>query len=142
MAIIERIKIIMVDLKPEAVRSDTIQSFVSQETPIVRIFDADGAIGTGDSYTIGTGGRAVVDLLQRHLAPILIGKDATTELHVSLVAAIPNGRWAEYIPQLTDITENAMCIEDGKAVPSSKPGLGIDWDWAKINKTKICHYTI
>ena len=56
MAKIERVEVLMVDLKPKVKRVDAIQSFVSQETPIVRIFCADGAIGTGYTYTIGTGG--------------------------------------------------------------------------------------
>jgi len=46
MAKIERVEIWMVDLKPKVKRVDAIQSFVSQETPIVRIFDTDGAVGT------------------------------------------------------------------------------------------------
>ena len=45
MAKIERIEIQMVDLKPQVKRVDAIQSFVSQETPIVRVFDSDGAVG-------------------------------------------------------------------------------------------------
>ena len=49
---------------------------MSQETPIVAITDSDGAIGTGYSYTIGTGGSSVMRLLADHLAPRLIGKDA------------------------------------------------------------------
>lgn len=76
MARIERIEILMVDLKPKVKRVDAIQSFVSQETPMVRITDADGATGTGYSYTIGTGGPAVIALLARTLAPALIGRDA------------------------------------------------------------------
>lgn len=76
MANIERVEIRMVDLKPKVQRVDAIQSFVSQETPIVRIWDADGAVGTGYSYTIGTGGHSVVELLARTLAPALIGRDA------------------------------------------------------------------
>ncbi|MDH7973914.1 mandelate racemase/muconate lactonizing enzyme family protein [Sphingomonas sp. AR_OL41] len=72
---IDRVEIMMVDLLPQVVRTDAIQSFVSQETPIVRIFADDGAIGVGYSYTIGTGGHAVVDLIVRHLAPRLIGRD-------------------------------------------------------------------
>jgi L-alanine-DL-glutamate epimerase-like enolase superfamily enzyme len=75
MAKIERVEVLMVDLKPKVKRVDAIQSFVSQETPIVRIFCADGAIGTGYTYTIGTGGHAIVDLIARHLAPRLIGRD-------------------------------------------------------------------
>ena len=76
MATIERVEIRMVDLKPKVKRVDAIQSFVSQETPIVRITDSDGAVGTGYSYTIGTGGPSIVELLARSLAPALIGRDA------------------------------------------------------------------
>ena len=75
MAKIERVEILMVDLKPKVKRTDAIQAFVSQETPIVRIFADDGAVGTGYTYTIGTGGHAIVELLSRNLAPQLIGRD-------------------------------------------------------------------
>jgi L-alanine-DL-glutamate epimerase-like enolase superfamily enzyme len=76
MARIVRVDLVMVDLKPKVKRVDAIQSFVSQETPIVRITDADGAVGTGYSYTIGTGGPSVMALLERTLAPALIGREA------------------------------------------------------------------
>ncbi|MET0596708.1 MAG: mandelate racemase/muconate lactonizing enzyme family protein [Mesorhizobium sp.] len=76
MATIERIELRMVDLKPKVKRTDAIQSFVSQETPIVTVTDADGATGTGYSYTIGTGGSSVMRLLSDHLAPRLVGRDA------------------------------------------------------------------
>ena len=77
MAKITRIEALMVDLKPKVRRTDAIQSFVSQETPIVRIFDADGGVGTGYSYTIGTGGPSVMELIRRTLAPALIGREAS-----------------------------------------------------------------
>jgi L-alanine-DL-glutamate epimerase-like enolase superfamily enzyme len=73
---ISRIEIFQVDLKPKVPRSDAIQSFVSQETPIVRISCADGSQGTGYCYTIGTGGSSVLALIADHLAPKLIGRDA------------------------------------------------------------------
>jgi L-alanine-DL-glutamate epimerase-like enolase superfamily enzyme len=73
---IERVEILQVDLTPKVVRSDAIQSFVAQETPIVRITCADGAQGIGYSYTIGTGGSSVIALLRDHLAPRLVGRDA------------------------------------------------------------------
>ena len=76
MAAITRVEIHMVDLKPKVLRTDAIQSFASQETPIVRITDADGAVGVGYSYTIGTGGPSVVALLEHTLAPMLIGREA------------------------------------------------------------------
>jgi L-alanine-DL-glutamate epimerase-like enolase superfamily enzyme len=76
MAAIERVEIRMVDLKPKVKRVDAIQSFISQETPIVRITDSDGAVGTGYSYTIGSGGNSIVELIGRTLAPALIGREA------------------------------------------------------------------
>jgi L-alanine-DL-glutamate epimerase-like enolase superfamily enzyme len=76
MSPIERVEILQVDLPPKVVRTDAIQSFVRQETPIVRITCADGAQGTGYTYTIGTGGSSVVALLRDHLAPLLLGEDA------------------------------------------------------------------
>lgn len=76
MARIVRVEAWMVDLPPMVRRVDAIQSFVSQETPIVRITDADGATGTGYSYTIGTGGPSVMALLARTLGPALLGRDA------------------------------------------------------------------
>jgi len=75
LARIERIEIRQVDLAPPVVRTDAIQSFVRQETPLVRVFADDGAEGTGYAYTIGTGGSSVVALLRDHLAPFLIGRD-------------------------------------------------------------------
>ena len=68
---IDRVEILQVDLPPKVVRTDAIQAFVTQETPIVRITCDDGAEGTGYTYTIGTGGSSVVALLRDHLAPKL-----------------------------------------------------------------------
>ena len=59
------------------------------------------------------------------------------ELHVALTAAVPNGKWVEYIPQLDDLTSAPMTMREGRAVPSQKPGLGIEWDWEKIDRQRI-----
>ena len=56
-------------------RSDAIQSFVVQETPIVRIYADDGSEGTGYAFTIGTGGSAIVEMISRYLAPEILGRD-------------------------------------------------------------------
>ena len=69
------IEIVRVDLQPKVSRSDAIQSFVTQETPIVRITADDGSQGIGYTYTIGTGGSSVVSLLADHLGPRLLGRD-------------------------------------------------------------------
>lgn len=76
MAKITAVEVLQADLKPKVKRTDAIQSFETQETPIVRITDADGATGTGYSYTIGTGGSSVCRLIDDHLAPLLIGREA------------------------------------------------------------------
>jgi L-alanine-DL-glutamate epimerase-like enolase superfamily enzyme len=59
------------------------------------------------------------------------------ELHVALAAAVPNGRYVEYIPQLDDITLSRMTVRDGRAMPSDEPGLGIEWDHAAIERLAI-----
>lgn len=64
------------------------------------------------------------------------------ELHVSLVCAIPNARWLEYIPQLDLITIEPMRMESGTAFPSNEPGLGIAWDWDAINAMSEIRSTI
>jgi len=75
MSRIASIEILEVDLAPKVVRTDAIQSFVKQETPIVTIRCDDGSEGVGYTYTIGTGGSSVVALLADHLAPRLVGRD-------------------------------------------------------------------
>jgi L-alanine-DL-glutamate epimerase-like enolase superfamily enzyme len=72
---IERVEIMMVDLIPRVQRTDAIQSFISQQTPIVKIIDSDGLEGVGYSYTIGTGGSSVMKMLEDHLAPLLLGRN-------------------------------------------------------------------
>ncbi len=63
------------DLPVEMPRTDALQSFVKQETIFVRLRTADGSDGVGYSYTIGTGGGAVLSLLRETLLPTLIGLD-------------------------------------------------------------------
>ncbi|MEE3046754.1 MAG: mandelate racemase/muconate lactonizing enzyme family protein [Pseudomonadota bacterium] len=53
------------------------------------------------------------------------------ELHVSLVCAVPNASWLEYIPQLEDIAA-PMAREGGNALAPMTPGLGIEWDHDKL----------
>ncbi|MFD6698239.1 MULTISPECIES: mandelate racemase/muconate lactonizing enzyme family protein [unclassified Microbacterium] len=65
----------LVDIPVETVRTDAVQSFLKQETIIVDL-DTDGGVsGRGYSYTIGTGGRAVLSMLRDHLLPAVIGQD-------------------------------------------------------------------
>lgn len=66
----------LIDLEVETVRTDAVQSFIKQETIFVEIDTADGLTGIGYSYTIGTGGRAVLSMLRDHLVPRLVGLDS------------------------------------------------------------------
>ena len=59
------------------------------------------------------------------------------EFHVSLVCAVQNARWLEYIPQLDLIAPEGMTIEGGLARPSSEAGLGITWDWNAIAREAV-----
>ena len=72
---IVRAQAFLVDLVPEVVRTDAIQAFVKQETIFVEIESDDGFTGLGYSYTIGTGGRAVLAMLREDLLNHLIGED-------------------------------------------------------------------
>jgi L-alanine-DL-glutamate epimerase-like enolase superfamily enzyme len=66
----------LVDIEVETVRTDAMQTFVKQETIFVELATADGLTGVGYSYTIGTGGRAVLAMLREHLLPVIVGRDS------------------------------------------------------------------
>ncbi|MEU2617958.1 mandelate racemase/muconate lactonizing enzyme family protein [Streptomyces sp. NPDC007157] len=59
------------------------------------------------------------------------------ELHVSLAAAVPNGRYVEYIPQLRAVTRTELTIRDGMAVAPDVPGIGIDWDRDALDDRRV-----
>lgn len=77
MSIITRAEAWLIDIPVETKRTDAVQSFISQQTPMVQIETADGLVGLGYSYTIGTGGLAVLSMLREHLLPQLVGLDST-----------------------------------------------------------------
>ncbi|MGH2346882.1 MAG: mandelate racemase/muconate lactonizing enzyme family protein, partial [Chloroflexota bacterium] len=76
MSKIVRVEAYLCDIAVETKRTDAIQAFVKQETIFVEIETEDGIMGTGYSYTIGTGGRAVLQLLRTDLIDLLLGEDA------------------------------------------------------------------
>ncbi len=62
------------------------------------------------------------------------------ELHVSLSAAIPNGRWVEWIPQLQMATTAPIEVDDGNAIPSNAPGIGIAWDRQALERLRVAEH--
>ena len=62
------------------------------------------------------GGAPGRDVQRRRLPALLM------ELHVSLTAAVPNGAWVEYIPQLDAITTSRMAIATAtRSRPTRRP---------------------
>jgi L-alanine-DL-glutamate epimerase-like enolase superfamily enzyme len=75
-----------------------------------------------------------------HLAEafnMMIAPHFLMELHLSLAAAVPNGRWVEWIPQLSALTTAPMTAADGWGVPPSSPGIGISWDRSAIDALRF-----
>jgi hypothetical protein len=61
---------------PVALSDSTHGTIKSFELVTARVRDAEGAEGTGYTYTVGAGGAAVHALVARDLAPLLVGRDA------------------------------------------------------------------
>lgn len=72
----------LIDIPVETPRTDAVQAFLKQETIFVHIRTSDGLEGVGYSYTIGTGGTAVLALLKDYLLEMLIGMDSERIEHV------------------------------------------------------------
>ncbi|MCC6495522.1 MAG: mandelate racemase/muconate lactonizing enzyme family protein [Propionibacteriaceae bacterium] len=66
----------LADIEVETLRTDAMQSFIKQETIFVDIVTDDGLRGRGYSYTIGTGGKAVLAMLNEHFVNLLVGEDS------------------------------------------------------------------
>ena len=59
------------------------------------------------------------------------------EIHVHLIAAIPNGLTVEYMPWTLRLFEETPPIENGQLVVPKKPGLGLAFDQAALKKYEV-----
>jgi L-alanine-DL-glutamate epimerase-like enolase superfamily enzyme len=59
------------------------------------------------------------------------------EIHVHLVAAIPNGLTVEYMPWTLNLYEQTPPIEGGQLVVPKKPGLGLAFDQAAMKRYQV-----
>ena len=169
MAKIVSVEVLQADLKPKARRTDAIQSFECQETPMVRITDADDVqvhrcLAVGESLyslsqfkdylqsgacsilqvAVGRIGGITPWLKVAHMAEafnVPVCPHFLMELPLPLCCAVPNSRWLEFIPQLDLVTCSQIRIERSKAIPSDAPGLGIDWDWAALDRHVVHRHT-
>jgi len=59
------------------------------------------------------------------------------ELHVHLIAAIPNGLTVEYMPWTLRLWEEAPRLDHGQLVVPAKPGLGLAFDQAALKRYQV-----
>jgi len=59
------------------------------------------------------------------------------ELHVHLIAAIPNGLTVEYMPWSLRLFEETPRLEHGHLVVPAKPGLGLAFDQTAIKRYQV-----
>jgi L-alanine-DL-glutamate epimerase-like enolase superfamily enzyme len=59
------------------------------------------------------------------------------EIHLHLVAAIPNGLTVEYMPWTLRLFEETPALENGQLVVPQKPGLGLQFDSATIQRYQV-----
>jgi len=125
---------------------------LAQSTPIpVAVGESMYSIGQFRDY-LQRGGASILQtdvariggitpwLKVAHLAEafnVVVAPHFLMELHVSLVAAVPNGRYVEHIPQLRAITNTQMAIRDGHALAPDTPGLGIDWNRDAMDDRRV-----
>lgn len=59
------------------------------------------------------------------------------EIHVHLLAAIPNGYMVEYVPRSAPILKAMPLLEEGQLIAPKAPGLGIELDEAAVQRYRI-----
>lgn len=79
--------------------------------------------------------RRVAALAQAHRVPVC--GHVVPEIHVHLVAAIPNGHLAEYVPRSARILKSMPRLEGGALVVPSAPGLGLELDVAAVQRHRV-----
>lgn len=150
MAAIVSVEVLLVNLPPKVKRTDAVQSFECQETPMVRIRDADGVVGTGYSYTIGTGGSSVARLLDDHLAPLLIGRNAEDiemlwrelffRVHATTVGALTSIALAAIDTALWDLRARRAALPLHRLAGGAKDGIEMyytEGGWLHLDEAQL-----
>jgi L-alanine-DL-glutamate epimerase-like enolase superfamily enzyme len=79
--------------------------------------------------------RTIAALAQAHRVPVC--GHVVPEIHVHLVAAVPNGYLAEYVPRSAGILTAMPRIEQGELVAPAAPGLGLALDEAAVRRYRV-----
>lgn len=56
------------------------------------------------------------------------------EISAQLLCATPSAHWLEYVDWANAFLKEPMPIVDGLAIPSDRPGAGLDWDEARLQR--------
>jgi mandelate racemase len=56
------------------------------------------------------------------------------EVSAQLLCATPTAHWLEYVDWMNPLLAEPLTIVDGMAIPSSRPGVGLDWNRDIIRK--------
>jgi L-alanine-DL-glutamate epimerase-like enolase superfamily enzyme len=59
------------------------------------------------------------------------------EIHVHLIAAVPNGLTVEYMPWSLRLFEQTPALDNGMLVVPPRPGLGLSFDKKAIERFEV-----
>ncbi len=117
---------------------------------MVRIRDTDGMVGTGYSYTIGTGGSSVARLLDDHLAPMLIGREADDieklwrdlffRVHATTVGALTSIALAAIDTALWDLRARRAALPLHRLAGGAKDGIEMyytEGGWLHLDEAQL-----
>jgi mandelate racemase len=60
-----------------------------------------------------------------------------SEASAHLLAATPTAHWLEYVDWADQFLEQPLEIRDGSAIIPDRPGSGLSWDVAAVNRLRV-----
>ena len=79
--------------------------------------------------------RKIAALAQAYRVPVC--GHVVPEVHVHLLAAVPNGHMVEYMPRSAAILRTTPALQDGNLIAPQAPGLGIELDEAAVQRCRV-----